>query len=343
MGPLMIDVAGYELTGEDKDILEHPLVGGLILFTRNYDNPEQLAELTQQIKLAAKKDILIAVDHEGGRVQRFRKGFTHIPSMGSLWFCAQENINQAKEYAKFAGQLMAIEVQTVGIDISFAPVLDINDISDVIGDRAFHCKPEIVSKLATSFIQGMQSVGMKATGKHFPGHGSVKEDSHVALPVDKRGVSTIYKHDLLPFKTLIEHKLLGAMMPAHIIFPAVDSEAVGFSKKWLQDILRTELGFDGVIFSDDLSMEGASVVGGFVERAESAQQAGCDMLLMCNDRNAAINIIDNAALTIHAQSQTRLRKMLKPQANITTLSTMKKRPQWQEAFAVIDKLNTQIN
>lgn len=342
MGPLMIDVDGCLLSTEDKEILEHPLVGGLILFTRNYHDPAQLTELTQQIKRHAKKDILIAVDHEGGRVQRFRDGFSRIPAMGKLWQACDENIKQAQLTARYAGQLMALEVQAVGIDISFAPVLDINGISDVIGDRGFHADETKVTILAQAFIEGMQSVGMKATGKHFPGHGSVKEDSHIALPVDHRSVAEIWHSDIKPFQQLITQQALAAMMPAHIIFPAVDDEAVGFSKKWLQQILRQELGFDGVIFSDDLSMAGASVVGGFVERAEAAQQAGCDMLLMCNDRAAAIQVIDHAKLEINHQSQVRIQQMLKPKNSLSSWSARSQNTVWQAAYRHIEQVNDVI-
>ncbi|XQW83833.1 beta-N-acetylhexosaminidase [Thalassotalea piscium] len=311
MGPLMIDVAGTSLTAEDKEILEHPLVGGLILFSRNYHSPEQLSELTQTIRMAAKKDILIAVDHEGGRVQRFREHFSKIPAMGAIWSLAQQNIEQAKGIAKQCGSLMALEVQAVGIDISFAPILDINDVSDVIGDRSFSADVNVIAPLAEAFIDGMHAVGMKATGKHFPGHGSVQADSHIDMAVDSRSFSQIQTLDLLPFKTLIALDKLDAMMPAHVIFPAVDNKSVGFSRLWLQDILRQQLGFNGVIFSDDLSMKGASAIGGYVERCEAAQAAGCDMLLLCNTREAVIEVLDRSNLTLNLTSAERIKRMLK--------------------------------
>ncbi len=271
MGPIMLDVLGTSLTAEDKELLQHPLVGGLILFTRNYESPEQIAQLTSDIRAAANKELLIAVDHEGGRVQRFRDGFSLIPAMGKIWEFANKNITVAQELAKQSAVLMALEVQAVGIDISFAPILDINDISAVIGDRSFHKNPEIVCQLASAFVDGLHLVGMKATGKHFPGHGSVQADSHIALPVDPRSRDEIFSLDMLPFKTLINSNKVDALMPAHVIFPEVDGEAVGFSPYWLKEILRKELNFNGVIFSDDLSMEGAACVGGYVERAEAAQ------------------------------------------------------------------------
>jgi len=315
MGPIMLDVQGTSLTEEDKELLKHPLVGGLILFTRNYESPEQITSLTKEIRNAANGDILIAVDHEGGRVQRFREQFCKIPAMGKLMQYAGNDIHKAKTLAKHCATLMAFEVQAVGIDISFAPVLDINGVSDVIGDRAFHSQPEYVSSIASAFIEGMNIAGMQATGKHFPGHGSVKEDSHLALPIDKRSRAEIFNFDLTPFKQLITNNSLAALMPAHIIFPELDDQAVGFSTFWLQNILRQELGFDGVIFSDDLSMEGAACVGGYIERAEAAQQAGCDMLLTCNNRASTIEVIDKANIEIIEQSSYRLRRLLKTTTN----------------------------
>ncbi|MFT5758179.1 MAG: beta-N-acetylhexosaminidase [Alteromonadaceae bacterium] len=313
MGPIMLDVLGTSLTPEDKELLQHPLVGGLILFTRNFESVAQISALVTDIRKVAHQDFLIAVDHEGGRVQRFRPGFSKIPAMGSLWMLANENMAEAKILAKQCGVLIALEVQSIGIDISFAPVLDVNGISAVIGDRGFHQQPEHVAALASSFIDGMHHVGMKATGKHFPGHGSVAEDSHLALPIDKRLYQEVANVDLLPFKKLIAENKLDALMPAHVIFPDVDSEAVGFSALWLKEILRKQLGFDGVIFSDDLSMEGAACVGGYIERAEAAQQAGCDMLLLCNNRAGCIDVIDHANININSLSTSRLKRLLKTQ------------------------------
>jgi len=335
MGPIMLDVHGTSLTAEDKEILEHPLVGGLILFSRNYHSPDQVSALTKEIRQAANADILIAVDHEGGRVQRFREQFSAIPAMGDIWLYADQNIEVAKTLAKHCGMLMALEVQAVGIDISFAPVLDINDISVVIGDRAFHQTPELVIELASAFVDGMHQIGMKATGKHFPGHGSVQADSHYSLPIDGRTKAEIYASDLLPFKSLITSQKVDALMPAHIVFPDIDENAVGFSSYWLQTILRKELAFDGVIFSDDLSMKGATAVGGYIECAEAAQQAGCDMLLICNNRQACVDVIDNANINVEAQSEIRLRRLLK--TNQLSWSTLHDNPVWQSSQQFIDK------
>lgn len=329
MGPVMLDVQGTSLSQEDKEILQHPLVGGLIFFTRNYQSPEQIADLSQQIRLAAKRPLLIAVDHEGGRVQRFRNGFSLIPAMGKLWEMSEHNLSLAKELAKQSAILMALEVQAVGIDISFAPVLDINNISDVIGDRSFHQQPDYVTELAEAFIDGLHQVGMKATGKHFPGHGSVKADSHIDLPFDNRSKTEIFQQDLLPFKQLIARGKVDALMPAHVIFPDVDNQAVGFSRYWLQDILRENLGFNGVIFSDDLSMQGAASAGGYVERAEAAQAAGCDMLLLCNNREGCVDVLDNANIVHSSVSADRLKKLLKKHNN--NWSSLKNSTIWQQA------------
>ena len=333
MGPIMLDVLGTSLTAEDKELLQHPLVGGLILFTRNYESPEQLAQLTASIRLAANKNLIIAVDHEGGRVQRFREGFSLIPAMGKIWKFADQNVIKAQALAKQSAILIALEVQAVGIDISFAPILDIDDISAVIGDRSFHKDPEIVCKLASAFVDGLHLVGMKATGKHFPGHGSVEADSHLALPIDPRSREEIFAVDMLPFQTLIKSEKVDALMPAHVIFPEISPEAVGFSPYWLQDILRKELGFNGVIFSDDLSMEGAACVGGYVERAEAAQQAGCDMLLLCNNRKGCIDVIDNANICIDEESNQRLLRLLKTSTG--GLSELRNNALWQNARQVL--------
>lgn len=333
MGPIMLDVHGTSLSEEDKEILEHPLVGGVILFTRNYQSPEQVSYLVSQIRQAAKSDILLAVDHEGGRIQRFREQFSRIPAMGDILTFANGDMNLAANIAKSAGMLMATEVQAVGIDISFAPVLDVNGISEVIGDRAFHHTPEKIIPLASAFVDGMHAAGMKATGKHFPGHGSVLADSHFALPIDERAEDEILSFDLSPFKHLIATSKVDALMPAHVIYPKIDDLAVGFSRKWLQQILRQELAFDGVIFSDDLSMEGAASVGGYVERAEASQQAGCDMLLVCNNRQGAIDILDNARLDANENSTRRLQKLLK--TNTTDWKSLASNNDWLHASRVI--------
>nr|WP_286232987.1 beta-N-acetylhexosaminidase [Thalassotalea sediminis] len=323
----MMDVLGTSLTEQDKELVQHPLVGGLILFSRNFESISQLTELITQLRQAANKPLLIGVDHEGGRVQRFRDGFSEIPSMGSFIENTDGRLALASAHAKNAGALMAMEVQAVGIDISFAPVLDVNGISEVIGKRAFSENIEEITPLANAFIHGMRSAGMKCTAKHFPGHGSVQADSHIAMPVDPRPFSDIYQHDLRPFEQLIQEALIDAVMPAHVIYPDVDDKSVGFSQKWLAQILRNDLNFKGAIFSDDLSMHGASSIGGFIERAEAAQAAGCDMLLVCNNRDACIDVIDNANISINPASEIRLKAMLK--TNSMDWKTMQASKAWQ--------------
>ncbi|NQY64148.1 MAG: beta-N-acetylhexosaminidase [Alteromonadaceae bacterium] len=335
MGPIMLDVQGTSLSAEDKELLEHPLVGGLILFSRNYQSPKQVSALTREIRKAAKSPILIAVDQEGGRVQRFREHFSTIPAMGAIWRCADGDVEFAKLIAKNCGTLMALEVQAVGIDLSLAPVLDINGISEVIGERAFHQQPEQVIALASAFIDGMQKAGMKATGKHFPGHGSVQADSHHALPIDTRSKQQIINLDLLPFKHLIAAQKVSAIMPAHIVFPNIDSKSVGFSHYWLQEVLRDTLAFEGVIFSDDLSMEGAASIGGYIERAEAAQQAGCDMLLLCNNRQGCIEVIDNANIEITSTSSERLKTLLK--TSRLTWPDLAENLMWRQASSFVSE------
>lgn len=292
LGPVMLDVAGYELTPEERERLRHPLTGGVILFARNYQSPEQIEALVQAIHELRTPPLLVAVDHEGGRVQRFRDGFTALPAVarfGEVW---DENPARGRRLSETAGWLMATELRAVGVDFSFAPVLDVNrGVSSVIGDRSFHASPDAVTELAHAWMTGMHRAGMAATGKHFPGHGGVEADSHIDVPVDDRSYQDIYMEDIVPFERMIQFGLEG-IMPAHVIFSRVDPQPAGFSPFWLQKILRGELGFEGVIFSDDLSMEGAKVAGGVVARARAALAAGCDMVLVCNDPAAAGELLD---------------------------------------------------
>ncbi|WXL28003.1 beta-N-acetylhexosaminidase [Ectopseudomonas mendocina] len=279
-GSLMLDIDGTWLTAEDRAILRHPEVAGLILFARNIEDPRQVRDLTASIR-AIRPDLLLAVDQEGGRVQRLRNGFVRLPAMRAL----ADNPN-AEELAALCGWVMATEVLAVGLDLSFAPVLDLDhQRSAVVGTRSFEGDPLRATALAGAFIQGMNNAGMAATGKHFPGHGWAEADSHVAIPVDERSLEQIRAVDLQPFARLSQQ--LAAVMPAHVIYPQVDSQPAGFSRRWLQEILRGELGFKGVIFSDDLSMAGAHVVGDAASRIEAAMVAGCDMGLVCNDRASA--------------------------------------------------------
>lgn len=332
MGPLMLDLSGYELTQEEKELLQHPLTGGVIFFTRNFHDPVQIAELVRHAREVARQPLLLAVDHEGGRVQRFREGFTHIPAMASF----ESVTDTAKQSALLntAGWLMASEVLSVGIDISFAPVLDIHGISDVIGDRSFSQNPEHIVRYASEFIQGMQRAGMKATGKHFPGHGNVKEDSHIALPVDKRPTEEVIQLDAHIFARLIDDNLLQGIMPAHVIYDNADSLPAGFSTFWIQTILRQKMQFNGVIFSDDLAMQGAVHLGTPAQRAEKAMKAGCDMVLMCNDREGAIHILDN--LSHEYAGQARISSMRAQQFPYASLNDLQSSEAWTEAKKALD-------
>jgi beta-N-acetylhexosaminidase len=308
-GPVMLDVSGKKLTAEDEARLRHPLVGGVILFSRNYESPGQLAELTASIHALRTPPLLIAVDHEGGRVQRFREGFTRIPPMRELGKAWDEHPKRAKHLAQQAGYVLASELRACGVDFSFTPVLDVDyGTSSVIGDRAFHADPQAIADLAHSLLLGLKQGGMPSVGKHFPGHGFVTADSHLDIPVDERSYTDIELCDLIPFRQMVNYGL-SAVMPAHVIYPKVDPRPAGFSKVWLKDILRGELGFEGCIFSDDLSMEGATVAGDIVQRAEAALHAGCDMVLVCNKPESADELLAGLKWDMPAQSRARLAQM----------------------------------
>lgn len=329
IGPIMIDVEGPTLTAQEREKINHPNTGAVILFSRNYENLQQLGELVKNIRESRKGDILIAVDQEGGRVQRFKQGFTLLPPA----CCYKER----PELAEAAGWLMASEILSAGIDFSFAPVLDVDcGISEVIGDRSFSTDPNLAAQLASDFRKGMRLAGMAATGKHFPGHGAVAADSHLALPVDERDLQEIRTKDLIPFKLLIEQGL-EAIMPAHIIYPSVDDKPAGFSEKWLQDILRGELHFNGAIFSDDLSMEGAAFAGDFSERAELAQQAGCDMILVCNNPAAAEQVIESIPVKSNPLREQRLNAM-RGKSKLTR-EQLQASSQWQQITQQIAQLS----
>jgi beta-N-acetylhexosaminidase len=287
LGPVMLDLVGPTLTVEEREMLRHPQTGGVILFTRNYVSIDQLRELINDIHAIRKPRLLIGVDQEGGRIQRFRQGFTRLPALRRLGQIYDHDCSRALKLADYAGWLMAAEVGSVGIDFSFTPILDLDrGISDVIGDRALHCAPQAVAELAHSYMTGMRRAGMAAIGKHFPGHGAVKEDSHDALPVDGRRLADIFTEDLLPFERMIHYGLAG-IMPAHVVYSQADSQPAGYSSYWLRDVLRQRLGYEGAIFSDDLSMKGAGQAGDYGQRAAAALSAGCDMVLVCNNPNGA--------------------------------------------------------
>lgn len=319
-GSLMLDIGGTWLTAEDRQILRHPEVGGLIIFARNIESPRQVRELCAAIR-AVRPDLLLAVDQEGGRVQRLRQGFLRLPAMRAI----ADNANPER-LAEQCGWLMATEVLAVGLDLSFAPVLDLDhQRSAVVGSRAFEGNPQRAVELAGAFIRGMHAAGMAATGKHFPGHGWAEVDSHVGIPEDERTLEQIRAVDLVPFQRLSGD--LDALMPAHVIYPQVDPNPAGFSRRWLQDILRGELGFDGVIFSDDLSMAGAHVVGDAANRIEAALNAGCDMGLVCNDR-ASAELALSALQRLKVSAPQRLQRM---RAKAWPGTEYKQLPRWQQA------------
>lgn len=308
-GPVMLDVVGLTLSEDDIRRIEHPLTGGVILFARNYDDRAQLCALTKQIR-NVRDDILIAVDHEGGRVQRFRTdGFTHLPAMGKLGKLWHEDVLKATRVATAVGYVLASELRACDIDMSFTPVLDLDyGTSQVIGDRAFDADPRVVTMLAKSLNHGLLLAGMTNCGKHFPGHGFVAADSHHEIPVDERSLEEILDVDAQPYDWL--GMSLESVMPAHVIYPKVDSLPAGFSPKWLKEILRGKYRFDGVIFSDDLSMQGASAAGDVVSAAHAAMSAGCDMVLICNSPDKADRLLREMKTVPDVVSQRRIKHLM---------------------------------
>ena len=303
LGPVVLDPAGPALTDDDRKRLTHPAVGAVILFAHNYENTQQLDALTAEIASLRTPELLVCVDHEGGRVQRFREGFTALPPMrtiGTLW---DRDRDRARDCAHAIAYVAAAELAAHGVDFSFAPVLDLDyGSSSVIGDRALHFDPNAVGVLAAGIVRGFASGGMRAVGKHFPGHGFAALDSHTEVPRDERDIATIMRLDIAPYRAAIEAGL-GGIMPAHVIFPKADPEPAGYSRYWLQDVLRGKLAFDGLIFSDDLSMEGASTAGGIPERARAALAAGCDMVLLCQNPEGQERLLESLGATPLASSE----------------------------------------
>jgi len=329
-GPLMIDIAGLELTDLDRERLTHPLVGGLIVFGRNYASPEPLSRLCGEVHALRSPPLVIAIDHEGGRVQRCREGFTRLPPMrrlGELW---ESNPHEAIEAAHDLGYVLAAELRSHGVDLSFTPVLDLDwGRSSVIGNRSFHGDPNVVVKLAGALIAGLRRAGMAACGKHFPGHGWAEADSHVAIPVDERTLAELAP-DMEPYRQLA----LDAVMPAHVIYPAVDSRPAGFSPVWIGK-LRDELGFDGVIFSDDLSMQGAAIAGDIVARVNAAWDAGCDMLLVCNAAADVGEVLERWQPGFDAVRSARIARLSPGVA----LPALQNDPHYLAGVAVAERLN----
>jgi beta-N-acetylhexosaminidase len=332
----MLDLEGVELSEEERDLLRHPAVGGVILFSRNYRDPEQLAALAAEIHVLRDPHLLIAVDQEGGRVQRFREGFTRLPPAARFGALARRNPARARQAAVSVGWLMAAELRAVGVDFSFAPVLDLDrGVSGVIGDRAFSDGVNWVAELAADWCEGARAAGMASVGKHFPGHGGVAADSHEELPVDQRRFEEIELQDLVPFERLIRRGL-EAVMPAHVVYDRVDPNPAGFSPLWLKEVLRRRLEFQGVIFSDDLNMAAAAAGGGYAERARAAEQAGCDVLLVCNNRPAALEVVEDLRdlddPTVH------LRCLRMHGRGATDRSRLHLDPRWQKGIREVGML-----
>lgn len=336
LGPVMVDIEGTRLSAADAELLRHPNVGGVILFARNCVEPAQIAALVEEIHALRDPHLLVAVDQEGGRVQRCREGFTELPPMARLGERHDRDSRRAVKEAESTGWLLAAELLATGIDLSFAPVLDLRrGISDVIGDRALHPDPEVVAELAAGLMRGMHRAGMSAVGKHFPGHGSVEADSHHERPVDTRAREDILQLDAIPFVRLA-HKNLPAVMPAHVVYSAVDERPAGFSRIWLEDILRNEIGFTGAVFSDDLSMVGA-IAGGPAQRATAALEAGCDMVLVCNDRAAAVAAVEGVPQEDRPISLSRLIRLHGHPAGEIGPGLRRTRA-WREARSIVDSL-----
>ncbi len=283
----MLDIDGVALSPADRDLLREPAVGGVILFARNYESPEQVADLVADIRAVRSPPLIVAVDHEGGRVQRFSEGFSLIPPMRHLGHVYERDAKEARQLSRKAGWLVASELRAAGIDLCFAPCVDLDwGVSEIIGNRAFHGDPEIVGELAAEFSRGLRSAGMAAVAKHFPGHGAVVADSHLQLPVDRRAYGDLLD-DMRPYDKLISNGLVAGVMLAHVVYQEVDPMPAGFSSYWMQKELRSRLGFGGAIFCDDLTMKATEDYGSMPERAKLALNAGCDMVLVCNDRSAA--------------------------------------------------------
>ncbi len=332
----MIDLSAPQISDDEKNLLLKPEVGGVILFARNFASLPQIESLVSEIHAVRMPHLLVAVDHEGGRVQRFHDGFTTLPPAAIYQQSYQHDKQKGRQLAATAGWLMAAELRAIGVDFSFAPVLDLaHGVSGVIGDRAFAASPATVATLAYAFMHGMAAAGMSAVGKHFPGHGAVVEDSHIAMPVDHREFKVIFEHDIIPFQRMIDNGLPG-IMPAHVIYDKVDQKPAGYSTFWLKDILRQRLHFQGAIFSDDLSMEAAGVAGGYGERAEAALSAGCDMALVCNHPEGVVEAIEAIHGYINPASQLRLMRMHGQQP--LTMARLQSTKRWQQARKIIDTL-----
>jgi len=335
-GVVILDLKSTQIGPDEKEMLRHPYTGGVILFSRNYEDPGQLIELTKEIR-AIRPELLICVDHEGGRVQRFKNRFTQIPAMARLGEHYLANPEANAQTVVDCAWLMATELQLLGVDISFAPVIDTDsDFSEIIGDRAFSGDYQQVTEIAKLFIQGMNEAGMAATVKHFPGHGGVRADSHLELPIDTRSLEALKKTDLIPFVELLP--IAAGVMPAHILFNHVDDEPVGFSSYWLKDVLRGNLDYKGVIFSDDLSMEGASIAGDHRQRAIAALSAGCDVVIVCNDPGKASNVLDELSSKNWPIIDTLSQLRSQHSADIQAFDQLENNLRWQQSKQFLEKI-----
>lgn len=338
LGPLMTDIDGTALSPDDRELLRHPAVGGVILFARNFVDPAQVCALIADIHALREPRLLVAVDQEGGRVQRFRTGFVELPPLAALGRIYDTDPEQALAAAAEHAFLMASELRAVDIDFSFAPVLDLlNNASSVIGDRALHRDPQVVARLARAYVRALGERGMAAVGKHFPGHGGVAEDSHVELPVDKREFDDIERRDLAPFRALVDGGIEGIMM-AHVLYPKVDPVAAGYSRVWIEQTLRQEMRFEGVVFSDDLSMAGAQLEGSYGDRADLALAAGCDVLLSCNNREGAIEICERLGTSPYPTTQVRLMR-LHGRGEAPDFASLQQSSRWQAAAQRFERDN----
>ncbi|MBT8086370.1 MAG: beta-N-acetylhexosaminidase [Woeseia sp.] len=334
LGPVMLDIEGTALTPADRELLREPAVGGVILFSRNYQSPSQLNDLVSDIRALRRPPLLIAADYEGGRVQRFRDGFTAIPTMRSLGRHFDSDPDEAVTMSRTCGWLIGAELRSMGIDLSFAPCVDLDwGVSEVIGDRSFHRKPQVVSKLALALIRGMRDAGMAAVAKHFPGHGAVVADSHDKLPVDRRPYSVLLD-DMQPYEKLTQHRVLAGVMTSHIVYSEMDALPAGFSPYWIKDQLRKQVGFDGAVFSDDLSMKATAQYGTMSQRAHLALVAGCDMVLICNDRPAARAAVARLADYSNPLSLVRLARLHGVGAPLR--ETLQASDDWQAARQQLD-------
>ncbi len=340
LGPVMVDLQGLELQPDEREMLQHPAVGGVILFSRNYESPEQVRALNEQVHAVRQPPLMIAVDQEGGRVQRFRDGFFRLPPVGRLGMLYNEDRSRGLKTACEAGWLMASEILSVGVDLSFAPVLDLDrGVSAVIGDRAFHRKPEAVTELALAYQRGMHEAGMASVGKHFPGHGAVAADSHHDLPEDTRHYADLEMEDMIPFQRLSVNGMNGVMV-AHVLYSQIDSQPAGFSSYWLRGVLRRTIGFQGVIFSDDLSMGGAEWAGDYVQRAQLALEAGCDMVLVCNQPERAAEVVESLADYHDPAAQLRLVRM--HGKAFPEPRTLHESSRWQAAIRLLEHCESEL-